>query len=553
MNRTINEITRTVTHAYLDSLDPKNPPPPDKVEQELLNHVCSEIGLENAVRGKSDQLRKPKTLSPAQIADIMIRLYPMCRIPGAEGRADADKDILAIYQPEGENEGIYVTSEAAFRAIARQYYYHLSDKDFREIMTVLYDEAPRKPFCRNRDIIALGNGLLDYRTKQLMPFDPQYIFLSKASVNWNHAAQNIVITEQDGRTWDFESWLMDVCDGDEGMRDLILEMIGATLRPHVKWGRAFFLYATSGANGKGTICQLCRNILGPGSHISIPLAQMSARFGLAGIEQVQAIITDENDVGDFLSKAANFKALVTFDMVTVEQKYGNVSSLKWPGIVIECFNDFPSTKDRTDSFLRRLIIVPFNKTFVGCERPEIKQDYLRRPEVLEYVVKRVLEMDYYSFHVPPICELAMAEYKEDNNPVEYFLNEMLPRFTWDLLPFEFLYQAFQGFYRDHYAGSEARIKYKRFKEELREYIKGNDEWESTESRSNGSKVRYFCPAANRMDRPEPLVYEYQLRKWMSKAYHGYDIDKMTTPDISSDTKYEGLVRKGHMPGSHPGM
>ena len=531
MERTINEITRNVTRAYLESLDPANPPDPGQVEKELVMHVRNEVNLENAVRGKNDQLKKPTTLTFSQIADIMAYLYHICRI---RGDAKKGKDLLVIYQSEGENEGIYVGDKDIFRAIARRYNYLLTDKDFREIMTALYDMADRKPLCQDRDIIALGNGLLDYRTKQLMPFDPQYIFLSKARVNWNPQAQNIPIIEPDGRPWDFESWLMEVCNDDEGLRDLILEMIGATLRPHVGWGKAFFLYAKSGANGKGTICQLCRNILGAGSHMSLPISQMGEKHGLAGIDQVQAIITDENDVGAYLSKAGNFKDLVTGDAVTVEPKFQNKFSLRWFGLIIECFNDYPSVKDRTNSFLRRLIIIPFNKTFVGCERPEIKQDYLARQEVLEYVLKRVLEMDYYTFHIPEICEQAMADYKEKNDPVVSFLNEMLPQFTWDLLPFPFLYDL----YRAHYAktnGPQAQICSRQtFIDNLLEAIKDNDEWECKDRRAR-------VASANRMSWPEPLIAEYNLTDWMSKTYHGSDPDKVSVTNPLKPL-YSGLVR-----------
>ncbi len=50
---------------------------------------------------------------------------------------------------------------------------------------------------------------------------------------------------------------------------------------------------------------------------------------------------------------------------------------------------------------RRLLVVPFDKRFEGCERKYIKNDYLHRKEVLEYVLFHVLrEMDYYELSVP---------------------------------------------------------------------------------------------------------------------------------------------------------
>ena len=42
-------------------------------------------------------------------------------------------------------------------------------------------------------------------------------------------------------------------------------------------------------------------------------------------------------------------------------------------------------KDRSDSFYRIQSFVPFVKSFTGAERKYIKNDYLERKEVLEYV------------------------------------------------------------------------------------------------------------------------------------------------------------------------
>lgn len=58
-----------------------------------------------------------------------------------------------------------------------------------------------------------------------------------------------------------------------------------------------------------------------------------------------------------------------------------------------------------------------SKCFTGAERKYIKDDYFERPEVLEYVLCRVLNMNYYEFSVPKACQLALQEYKDFNDPV----------------------------------------------------------------------------------------------------------------------------------------
>ena len=77
----------------------------------------------------------------------------------------------------------------------------------------------------------------------------------------------------------------------------------------------------------------------------------------------------------------------------------------------------PRVKDKSDSFYRRQLFIPFTKCFTGAERKYIKDDFLKRKEVVEYVMYKVLNMYYYQFDVPEACKNALEEYKEFNDPV----------------------------------------------------------------------------------------------------------------------------------------
>src|SRR5699024_5912449 len=137
-----------------------------------------------------------------------------------------------------------------------------------------------------------------------------------------------------------------------------------------------------------------------------------------------------------------FKAVVTNDVITINRKYkAPIAHQHW-GFMIQCLNDRPSIKDKSESFYRRQVFVPFTKSFTGRERKYIKDDYLGRRDVLEYVLKRVLTMNYYSLSQPPAVLEALEEFKNHNDPIRAFWAEMRTEFVWDLLPWSFLYQAY---------------------------------------------------------------------------------------------------------------
>src|SRR5690606_20490688 len=175
-------------------------------------------------------------------------------------------------------------------------------------------------------------------------------------------------------------------------------------------------------------------------HTSIPLSDFGKDFALEPLVRTNAIIVDENDVGTYIDKAANLKAVVTGDVIQINRKYRMPVAFEWHGFMVQCLNELPRFKDKSESFYRRQLFVPFKKSFTGREKKYIKDDYLKRPEVLRYVAKRVLvDMDHYALSEPAPTKALLAEYKDFNDPVRAFWEEFRLRLAWDLAPFTFLY------------------------------------------------------------------------------------------------------------------
>lgn len=82
--------------------------------------------------------------------------------------------------------------------------------------------------------------------------------------------------------------------------------------------------------------------------------------------------------------------LLTDDVTEVTITY---LSFRFRGFMVQCINELPRMKDKSDSFYRRQLFVPFNKSFTGIAREYIKDDYVRRKDVLEYVLHKVLKLD----------------------------------------------------------------------------------------------------------------------------------------------------------------
>ena len=538
--RTLNQIVSSTTSEYLEGIDVSDPPPPSEIEAELLRLVNDELDVENQVRGSRDKFMLLKRLTFSQVAQVMLTLHQICRVDTSGKNSDPDYDLLALYCDRGEDEGIYLTSEDGFRSVARRYDYALTTNDFREVMAALRDAAPRRYRCMDRDKVPVANGIFDYSAKVLEPFDPSLVFLSKSRVEYDpHAENPVIVNPDDGTSWDVESW-MDSLSDDPEVVQLLWEIPGALLRPMVRWNKSAWLYSEEGNNGKGTLCEAWRNLLGPTSYASIPIADFGKDFMLEPLTRAQAIIVDENDVGTFVDRAANLKAVITNDVISINRKHKTPVSYQFYGFMVQCLNEFPKIKDKSESFYRRQLFVPMTKNFKGIERKYIKDDYLHRPEVLQYMLKRVLHMDFYALSEPEATQAVLAEYKDFNDPVRAFFEEFNEEFVWDLLPFGFLYDLYKAWFV-HTSPSGSVLGRNTFVKDVGALVRSGQypEWSCDDSRA---KIR----VAGRMSVGEPLVHRYGLDDWRNPGYSGSDPLLAGLPPVDKDDTFRGIQRVGRV-------
>lgn len=90
-----------------------------------------------------------------------------------------------------------------------------------------------------------------------------------------------------------------------------------------------------------------------------------------------------------------------------------------------CLNELPQSQDKTESLYRRFVPVPFKRRYMDGEKnPLIKDDYLKRPEVLDYVAHKALSMPLFeAFSVPAASEKLLNEIRLDNDQMLQFINE----------------------------------------------------------------------------------------------------------------------------------
>lgn len=122
----------------------------------------------------------------------------------------------------------------------------------------------------------------------------------------------------------------------------------------------------------------------------------------------------------------------------------------------------------------------------------------------------------------------LEEFKLENDPVRQFAEEVFAEATWDLLPYKFMYDCYRHWFQRN-VPSGRPVGRNAFLKSLKGLAAEYGWLAQDKVRSDG-----------RMDRPEPLILEYDVREWMNSGYTGSDPGRMDRPDLAES--YRGFVR-----------
>src|SRR5690606_16776946 len=110
---------------------------------------------------------------------------------------------------------------------------------------------------------------------------------------------------------------------------------------------------------------------------------------------------------------------------------------------------------------------------------------------------------YYQLSEPIATNAVLSEYKDYNDPVRSFWDEFCDRFSWELLPFPFLYELYKAWFAQ-VSPSGTVISNHRFSKDLLVVIESDPVWHCPDK----TKKVY---TGTKMHVAEPLIAEYALK------------------------------------------
>lgn len=261
--------------------------------------------------------------------------------------------------------GVWLNDNVGTKAAMEQRY-------IDKIITGLKNAKPltkREPFSdlqfKEKTRLNLQNGVLDLETMELLPNSPEYVFLGKFPVKYDPAAQCPV----------WEKFLDTTLPKKHILT--LQEFIGYCLIPDTRFQKALLLYG-SGANGKSIVVNTINNLFGEYYSSKEPLNRLQGNQFAAHNLIGKLVNTSSETVSYSGPELDLFKAIVSGDEITVEQKYAAAKSIRPTARLIFASNHMLKSGDDSDGNYRRWIIIPFTNVFKGDSADVFLQDKINK-------------------------------------------------------------------------------------------------------------------------------------------------------------------------------
>lgn len=267
------------------------------INRYVLKKLLSDKELDVILRDEAFQKQsffKGRSFQHDRFAEYLKRDSHIVKI---NGRLHIYQD--GIYTPSGEAiEKAMVTLIPSLKDAQRK-------ETLKQLNLICDTRKPSQP-----ELIAFSNGIYNLKDDSFADFSPDVVITNKIPWPYNPAAYNELL----------DHTLDKIACGRTEIRALLEEMVGSTFyRSNTVAGGGSFILTGEGANGKSTLLDALKNLLGDQNIASLDLKELGDRFKTAELFGKLANIGD--DIGsDYIANVATFRKLVTGQRVSPKRK-----------------------------------------------------------------------------------------------------------------------------------------------------------------------------------------------------------------------------------------
>ncbi len=345
------------------------------------------------------------------MGDFLIEKYGVCKI----------RNTVHIY-----DNGVYRPGEEALHGIMVDLLPSLSDAKRREVFK--YIKVCRKTPIKELappNLIPFRHNIYDLKTDMFWDYSPEYVFLNRFPWDYDPDAPECATVT---------NTINAIANNDTAVVDLLAEAFGNCFYRVNQYRGSIMLYGPTGANGKSTLLNMLRQMIGAENASFLSLQDTAEKFRLAEIYG-KAVNIGDDIPSSYLPDSSTFKKLATGDPVMAEKKGQDPIAFTNYAKMFFAMNELPAVSDKSRAFFSRVLLVPLNNYFSAKGTRDVSlKDRKWSQEEMEYLVRFSMDglrrlMEQGDFTRPDCVVEAMQEYELENNPVLGFLEEYHSNFA----------------------------------------------------------------------------------------------------------------------------
>lgn len=270
------------------------------------------------------------------------------------------EDKIALYR-----DGVYRIDGLGFtaavaRLLGEQHRpAHLAAAE-QKAQAALYETGRVLKTHAGEPLVNLANGMLDLRTGELKPHDPEYLSTAQLPVKWDPEATCPT----------YEAWLNEVCPDQV---DDLEEVVSTMLDPSRTPSKAVFLFGPS-RSGKSTFLRIMQLIAGGEANVSAVTLHQLADNRFAAANLYGKILNAAADLsGADVSDLSLFKMLTGEDAVHADRKHGRQFAFTNTALFAFSANELPQVSESSRAYVERIKPFSFPHSFAGREDPELER------------------------------------------------------------------------------------------------------------------------------------------------------------------------------------
>jgi len=280
---------------------------------------------------------------------------------------------------------------------------------------------PLNRFDSHPDLLNVDDGVINLRTGEFGPHDPSLCLTKLAPVKYRAPIKEKI----------FEPFLQQI-QPDAERRELIKRYVGYSATGHTG-EQVFAFFWGGGSNGKSTVNEAIRRVLGDycatmpfGALLHDSRRGNGASPELARLPGTRLTFSGEPDPGSRFSEST-IKQLTGADTIAARHLHRGYFDFQPEFKMLVSGNDKPAIRGQDEGMWRRVLLVPFDEYIPPEKRDRELPKKLEAAstEILHWIVEGAAQWYRNGLNPPESVLAAIAEYRNQNDTVQQFLDEMV--------------------------------------------------------------------------------------------------------------------------------